>query len=102
MLNTHENLIAALADAVAQRIAASPPVVIPEGLAAADAAAFIGVSVSKFRAMDNAGHVPAPAMLGDGNCPRWSRSELVAWLRAGAPSRPRWILQRDTALRRVG
>jgi hypothetical protein len=73
-----------------------------EGLAAADAAIFIGVSISKFRELDANGLIPSPARIGDGNCPRWSRMELGAWLRAGAPSRLRWSSMRDSVLRRAG
>lgn len=74
---------------------------LTEGLDAQSAARLIGVSTSKFHAMNAAGHVPAPAELGD-RCPRWSRGELVAWFRAGAPSRARWNAMRDVFLRRAG
>jgi predicted DNA-binding transcriptional regulator AlpA len=74
----------------------------PEGLDAAAAARLIGISVSKFRAMDAAGEVPAPVQIGTGRCPRWLRSELLAWLRAGAPSRLRWAQMREVLLKRAG
>jgi predicted DNA-binding transcriptional regulator AlpA len=73
-----------------------------EGLAATEAAAFVGVSISKFRELDANGLIPSPARLGDGNCPRWSRTELGAWFRAGAPSRLRWTAMRDSVLKRAG
>lgn len=76
----------------------SPPA---EGLAAEDAARLVGVSVSKWHAMNAGGQCPAPAELGD-RCPRWSRGELIQWIRAGAPARSRWQLMRDVAMRRAG
>ena len=72
-----------------------------EGLTAERAAAFVGVSVSKFYAMNLSGQIPAAVELGD-RCPRWLRSELLLWLRHGAPSRARWALMRDALLRKVG
>ena len=72
-----------------------------EGLTAERAAALVGVSVSKFYAMNLSGQIPAPVELGD-RCPRWLRSELLLWLRHGAPSRARWALIRDALLRKVG
>ncbi|HRK30348.1 MAG TPA: hypothetical protein PLD59_04655 [Tepidisphaeraceae bacterium] len=72
-----------------------------EGLDAASAARLIGVSRSKFLAMDSAGHVPSRVELGDGRCPRWSRGELVAWLRAGAPTRVTWQQRRDLVMKGV-
>src|SRR5262245_7657609 len=71
----------------------------PEALTIRQAAQLIGVSNSKFRQMDSAGHVPARIQEGTGNCPRWLRRELVCWLYAGAPVRSVWISMRATALR---
>src|SRR4051794_18749732 len=65
----------------------------PEGLNPAEAAAFVGVSVSKWHAMNAAGYCPAPVELGD-RCPRWLRGELRAWLYAGAPTRVTWSQMR--------
>jgi hypothetical protein len=73
-----------------------------EGLDARASAAFCGISESKWRSLDASGWCPSPANLGDNRCPRWSRGELVAWLRAGAPSRARWVLMRNQIMRRVG
>jgi len=70
-----------------------------EGLDAAGAATFIGVSVSKWHAMNAGGLCPAPVELGD-RCPRWIRSELRSWLLGGAPPRVRWAAMREAALRR--
>jgi hypothetical protein len=73
-----------------------------EGLDAAAAAAYLGISVSKLHQLNAAGHVPAPAYLGDGRCPRWSRGELTAFLRVGAPARARWLSMKEVAMRRSG
>jgi len=72
-----------------------------EGLDAAAAAMLLGVSRSKFLAMDNTGHIPNRVELGDGCCPRWSRGELVAWLRNGAPHRATWNTRRAIAMRGI-
>ena len=73
-----------------------------EGLDASAAAALCGVSRSKWHELVSRGLAPAAAELGDGRCGRWCRSELIQWLRAGAPSRARWNEQRILALRRAG
>ena len=72
-----------------------------EGLDAGAAAAMLGVSRSKFFAMSSSGQIPQPIELGTGRCPRWSRSELLAWFRAGAPPRVRWEHMRASALRGI-
>jgi len=72
-----------------------------EGLDAAAAATLLGVSRSKFLAMDGTGHVPNRVELGDGKCPRWSRGELVTWLRNGAPHRSTWNTRRAIAMRGI-
>jgi predicted DNA-binding transcriptional regulator AlpA len=72
-----------------------------EGLAPADAAVLLGISTSKLHDLNARGLIPAPADLGD-RLPRWSRTELRTWLLSGAPSRARWNLMRDTAMRRAG
>lgn len=72
----------------------------PEGLDAAGAAALIGVSRAMFHSLVSRGLAPDPIRLGDGNCPRWSRAELLAWFRAGAPARLQWKAMREAALRR--
>jgi len=88
--------------ALLERIAAAVEVAAAEGLAAVDAARVCGVSRAKFLSLDSAGGTPARVELGDGRCPRWLRSELIAWLRAGAPPRRDWARLRDAALRRAG
>ena len=95
----------ALLASVLARLSASAPArgVEPEGLGPNDAAAYLGVSVSKLHDLNSRGFVPAPIEIGDGGrCGRWSRSELKAWLLAGAPGRVRWAMMRDAALKRVG
>lgn len=62
-----------------------------EGLAAPDAARLLGISTSAFYDLDSRGLVPTAVTLGDGKTlRRWRRSELIAWLAAGAPARARW------------
>lgn len=78
----------------------APDGVAPEGLDPPAAAAFVGVSVSKWHAMNAAGYCPAPVELGD-RCPRWLRGELRAWLYAGAPARATWSQIRRDVLRRT-
>jgi predicted DNA-binding transcriptional regulator AlpA len=75
--------------------------VAPEALDAGLAARLCGVSRSKWHAMNAEGLAPSPVELGD-RCPRWLRSELLAWLRSGAPPRLRWLALRDSAMRHVG
>lgn len=72
----------------------------PEGLSPQAAATLIGVSPAKLHDMNARGLMPAPVELGTGRCPRYLRSELFAWLRAGAPPRAKWHGMRDAALRR--
>lgn len=84
--------------AALDRLAAAGDV---EGLSPPDAAAYLGVSTAKLHDLDARGLLPSPAQLGDGRCPRWSRSELRAWLIAGAPPRLKWRVMRDAALRKT-
>jgi predicted DNA-binding transcriptional regulator AlpA len=72
-----------------------------EGLGPKEAAQYVGVSVSAWHSMNSRSSCPAPAEISE-RCPRWSRTELRAWLLAGAPGRNRWQLMRDQALRRAG
>ena len=65
-----------------------------EGLDAAAAAALVGISRSKWHDLDARGLCPAAVQIGVGRCPRWLRSELIGWLRAGAPARSRWLVIR--------
>src|SRR5215469_9189539 len=72
-----------------------------EGLGPNGSAAYCGVSVSTWHDLNRRGSCPAPTEITE-RCPRWARTELRAWLLAGAPARARWQLMRDSALRRVG
>ncbi len=72
-----------------------------EGLDAARAARLIGVSRSLFYDYDRRGLVPAAVTLGTGEKKVWLKSELLAWLSSGAPTRSMWAQQRTAALRRV-
>ena len=93
--------ITALADEVRQLVAALNGAAIqPEGLSPTEAARYIGVSAAKLHSMNTAGQLPTPVELGDGRCPRYIRSELAAWLRAGAPTRAQWAIRRETSFRR--
>jgi len=60
----------------------------PVLLTAADVAGLLSVTVRHVRSLDASGRLPRPIRLG--RAVRWSRSELLAWLDAGAPSRDRW------------
>jgi predicted DNA-binding transcriptional regulator AlpA len=83
----------------------TPPVdpIIPEGLDGGDAATFLGISTSKLYELDSRGLCPEPVTLGDGTrCRRWVRSELLAWLKAGAPSRSRWAILKHQQTRKAG
>lgn len=96
-LATIIGLLERVAAAVEQR-----PAVEPECLTFAEAAQFIGVSISKLHALNLAGQVPAPLLIGDGNCPRFARTELRQWALAGCPVRARWLAMRESTLRRAG
>lgn len=61
-------------------------------LDAVGAADLLDVSRSHFLRLHASGQVPQPVRLG--RRVLWIRSELEAWLKAGAPSRERWSLVR--------
>lgn len=86
----------------ALRANATRATVDPEGLSMTEAAQFLGISTAKLHQLDSQGLLPEPARLGTGNCPRFTRTELRAWMLAGCPSRVRWAQLRDAALRRTG
>jgi len=59
-----------------------------EAIGAANAAALCGISKPSWDRMNAAGKTPQPVwLLGS---VRWMRSEILAWLTAGAPDRVRW------------
>lgn len=71
------------------------PALDPEALSSTQAAQLCGISRSTWLKMQTTGRIPRPVHLG--RCVRWLRSELLAWLHAGAPPRERW-----EAIRREG
>lgn len=60
----------------------------PMLLSVVQVAAMLGVSRAHIWRLHTAGHLPAPLRLG--RAVRWRRSELEAWLAAGAPHRDKW------------
>lgn len=68
-------------------------------ITAVDAAALIGVSRWTFDSWVAAGLAPAAAFR-IGKTIRWSRSELAAWVAAGAPPRREWEARHKPAARR--
>jgi len=91
-------VIASLSDAV-QKLADAHAT---EALDATDAARLLGVSRAAFYQLDNCGQIPSGITIGTGSIRRWLRSELLAWLKCGAPSRAQWQHQRTMAFRKVG
>jgi len=62
-------------------------------LAAADAAALLGISESHFYSLHKTGRLgPLPVRMG--RAVRWSRQELIDWFNVGSPSRNRWQVLR--------
>ncbi len=53
------------------------------------AAAFIDVSRATFWKLHASGKIPLPLRLSQ-RVVRWRKEELVAWVRAGCPSRDKW------------
>jgi predicted DNA-binding transcriptional regulator AlpA len=74
---------------------------LPEALDATEAARLCAIGRTRFLELDAEGLCPAPISLG-ARCPRWSRHELLAWLRSGAVPRVRWSAMRDALMRRAG
>jgi predicted DNA-binding transcriptional regulator AlpA len=87
-------LVNALADALKRAT-------LPEALTADDAATVYGISRALFYSYDKRGLVPQSVQIGDGPR-RWLRSECLAHLASGAPSRRQWQLMRTQAMRRAG
>ena len=61
-------------------------------LPAREVAKLLGISERLVWTMHATGQIPRPVRLR--RCSRWNRSELVAWLEAGCPSRGSWEDQR--------
>ena len=70
-----------------------------EGLGPREAAAYCGCSLAKWHDLHNRGLCPAASYLSE-RLPVWPRSELKAWLWAGAPPLAKWRMMRDAAIRR--
>jgi predicted DNA-binding transcriptional regulator AlpA len=78
------------------RSAKEPPEQPPALLDAAALAALLSCSLRHVRRMDAAGQLPAPIRLGTtGKAVRWRRSEVLAWIDAGCPSRKAWNLRQS-------
>lgn len=61
---------------------------------AAEVAKLLQVSLRHVNALNASGRLPRPLRLG--RSVRWLRSDLEAWLEAGAPSRETWEQMRQT------
>lgn len=57
-------------------------------------AAMLGVSVRQVWRLHNTGRLPRPVRLG--NCVRWRRAEIEAFVEAGCPTREQWECLRGT------
>lgn len=99
-MSVQENELPQLLPLIEKLVAATSES-LSEGLDPSGAAAYLGISTSTFHGLNAKGMIPAPAPISD-RCPRWSRTELKAWLLAGAPMRSRWNHMRDVKLRAVG
>lgn len=64
-------------------------------LKANQVAAMLGVSVRQVWRLHTTGRLPRPVRLG--NCIRWVRTELEAFIQAGAPNRERWEQMKQNA-----
>lgn len=78
---------------------AEAPVEIAEdsqtiAVSARTAAALFETSLRNWSGLDAAGQVPAPIRVGHRK--RWQLDELRAWAAAGAPSRARWQVIKDS------
>jgi len=87
--------VATIAAALAEVMGAASQ----EALGPPEAAIYLGVSVAKVHDLNNRGLMPEPAELGI-RCPRWTRTELKAWLLSGSPSRTTWRTIRESAIRK--
>jgi predicted DNA-binding transcriptional regulator AlpA len=61
-------------------------------LDATGVATMLGVSRRHVQALDSAGKLPAGISLG--RCKRWKKSEILAWIDADCPPRPKWVAMR--------
>ena len=64
-------------------------------LSAAEAAQLLGISRSSFYSLLSSGRV-GPVAVRLGRSVRWQAEELAEWVRAGCPSRDRWLSYQGT------
>lgn len=89
MAETSTNVATVVAGLVAGASAASEAKGVEVALLdARKAAAMCSVSRSLWLAMHNSGRIPLPVRLG--RRVLWRKEELLAWIRAGCPSRQIW------------
>ena len=62
-------------------------------LNAKQAAAMLNISVRQLWRLNSTGQVPKPIRLG--NCVRWRKAELEAFVEAGCPTRQEWEHQEE-------
>lgn len=62
---------------------------------AKQAARLINVSVRQLWRLNSTGRLPKPIRLG--NCVRWRKAELEAFIQAGAPHREKWEQMKQNA-----
>ena len=68
----------------------------PKLLAVSALAGCLSVSVRQAHRMNRSALIPRPLRIG--GCVRWREDEISEWLKAGAPCRAEWELQRNTEL----
>jgi predicted DNA-binding transcriptional regulator AlpA len=61
---------------------------LSEAISAKDAATLCSIGLASWHRLNAAKLIPRPVRLA--SSVRWLRSELLAWLQAGAPDRARW------------
>ena len=57
-------------------------------LTASELGELLGVARCTIWSWDSSGRIPRPVRIG--GCTRWRRSEIEAWVAAGAPGRETW------------
>jgi predicted DNA-binding transcriptional regulator AlpA len=70
------------------------PAVDTRLLSAADLARELGFSVRTIRRLNLEGRLPRPVHVGV-RAVRWRRAEVAAWIRAGCPTRDRWLWETE-------
>lgn len=72
----------------------------PEGIDIRAVAGLLSIGLTTAKEWNEGGKLPAP-VIRRGRVVRWARSEIVAWLQSGAPSRAMWNQIRDAKLRQL-